>query len=148
MAVPVAEQERYRRRRPSVRAARVDARALADRWQHPQIADDLALLVTEVVTNAVIHGTAGRGSRVQVTYRLLEDRVRVDVRDAATGRPRVLRSAGACGELSEFGRGLTVVASLACRWGVIPGVIGKNVWFEILLNKQAADDAPEVGHGA
>lgn len=148
MAVPVAEQERYRRRRPSVGAARADARALADRWQHPQIADDLALLVTEVVTNAVIHGTAGRGSRVQVTYRLLEDRVRVDVRDAATGRPRVRGSTDASGEVREIGRGLIVVDSLACRWGVIPGVIGKSVWFEILLYEQTAGDAPEVGHGA
>lgn len=130
MAVQRTEQvRRYRRQRPSVGAARMDARALADKWQRPEIADDLALLVSEVVTNAVIHGTTGRGSQVHVHYRLLDDRLRVEVRD--------------------HGRGLIVVASLAHRWDVIPRVIGKSVWFEILLNKQAAPDIEEAAtHGA
>ncbi|QCW80677.1 ATP-binding protein [Streptomyces sp. S6] len=148
MAVHRTEHERYRRRRPSVRAARADARALAGKWQHPEIADDLALLVSEVVTNAVIHGTTGRGSRVQVTYRLYDDRLHVDVRDAASGQPRVLRAASVRGEHREHGRGLIVVASLARRWGVVPRVIGKSVWFEVLLDKQAAPATEELADGA
>ncbi|MFJ8400168.1 ATP-binding protein [Streptomyces microflavus] len=141
------EHERYRRRRPSVRAARSDARAIAEKWQHPEIGDDLVLLVSEVVTNAVIHGTAGRGSRVQVTYRLLDDRLHVDVRDAASGRPRVLRAASVRGELRERGRGLIVVASLAHRWDVAPRVIGKSVWFEVLLHKRTAPATEEPADG-
>lgn len=148
VAVHRTEHERYRRRRPSVRAARADARALAGKWQHPEIADDLALLVSEVVTNAVIHGTTGRGSRVQVTYRLYDDRLHVDVRDAASGQPRVLRAASVRGEHREHGRGLIVVASLARRWGVVPRVIGKSVWFEVLLDKQAAPATEELADGA
>ncbi|MDX3277302.1 ATP-binding protein [Streptomyces scabiei] len=139
---------RYRRQRPTVRAARVDARALADKWQHPEIADDLEMLVSEVVTNAVIHGTTGRGSQVHVHYRLRDDRLRVEVRDSAPGQPRLMRAVSVTGEVRDHGRGLIVVASLAHRWGVIPRVIGKSVWFEILLNKQAASDTPEVEHGA
>ncbi|MCS0604911.1 ATP-binding protein [Streptomyces sp. LP11] len=144
MADQGTEQARYRRQRPSVRAARADARALAGKWKHPEIAAELALLVSEVVTNAVIHGDAGRGSQVQVTYRLLDDRLRVDVRDAATGRPRILRPTPLPDELREFGRGLTVVASLAHRWGVIPRVIGKSVWFEVLLGTRVAPDTEQA----
>ncbi|MEU7375554.1 ATP-binding protein [Streptomyces albidoflavus] len=133
VTVQPTEQMRYRRYRPSVRAARADARALAGRWQHPQLADDLALTVSELVTNAVIHGATGRGSHVQVTYALLEDRLRVEVRDAADGRPLLFQNRAARAELHTLGRGLTVVAALSHRWGVIPRVIGKSVWAELLL---------------
>ncbi|QKW31215.1 ATP-binding protein [Streptomyces seoulensis] len=133
MTVQRTEQARYRRQRPVVRAVRADARALADKWQHPELADDLALLVSELITNAVIHGTTGRGSQVHVTYRLLDDRLRVDVRDAATGRPRTVRSTSLDGSPREYGRGLVVVAAIADRWGVSPHVIGKSVWFELAL---------------
>ncbi|MFD6042123.1 ATP-binding protein [Streptomyces koyangensis] len=135
------EQMRYRRYRPSARAARADARALAGRWQHPRLADDLTLLVSELVTNAVIHGATGRGSHVQVTYALLEDRLRVEVRDAA-GRPKLLPGQVVRSELRTLGRGLTVVAGVSHRWGVTPRVIGKSVWFELLLVPQ------EASHGA
>ncbi|MFC8852951.1 ATP-binding protein [Streptomyces sp. NPDC057144] len=138
LTVQKTEQARYRRQRPVVRAARADARALADKWQHPELADDLAQLVTEVITNAVIHGTAGRGSQVHVTYRLLGDRLRVDVRDAATGQPRVMRSTSLGGEPREYGRGLILVATLADRWGMTPRVIGKSVWFELVLSSRDA----------
>ncbi|MGF0163728.1 ATP-binding protein [Streptomyces albidoflavus] len=136
------EQMRYRRYRPSARAARADARALAGRWQHPRLADDLTLLVSELVTNAVIHGATGRGSHVQVTYALLEDRLRVEVRDAADGRPKLLPGQVVRSELRTLGRGLTVVAGVSHRWGVTPRVIGKSVWFELLLVPQ------EASHGA
>ncbi|MFI2670639.1 ATP-binding protein [Streptomyces albidoflavus] len=136
------EQMRYRRYRPSARAARADARALAGRWQHPRLADDLTLLVSELVTNAVIHGATGRGSHVQVTYALLEDRLRVEARDAADGRPKLLPGRVVRSELRTLGRGLTVVAGVSHRWGVTPRVIGKSVWFELLLVSQ------EASHGA
>ncbi|MGW4457009.1 ATP-binding protein [Streptomyces albidoflavus] len=141
VTVQPMEQMRYRRYRPSVRVARADARALADRWQHPQLADDLALAVSELVTNAVIHGATGRGSHVQVTYALLEDRLRVEVRDAADGRPLLFQNRAARAELHALGRGLTVVAALSHRWGVIPRVIGKSVWAELLLLPQESSRA-------
>ncbi|MEV8064649.1 ATP-binding protein [Streptomyces sp. NPDC085995] len=102
------------------------------------MADDLALLVSELITNAVIHGSTGRGSQVHVTYRLLDDRLRVDVRDAATGRPRLMRPTSLDGVPRDYGRGLIVVATLADRWGVTPHVIGKSVWFELALSSEGA----------
>lgn len=138
--MPIRESRllRYRRVRRAVPAARAKARALAREWAIPHIADSLEWGVSELVTNAVTHGRAARGSRVLVAYRLTDECVRVDVRDWAGGTPRPSRSplsgqgAGAgAGALAERGRGLAVVATLADRWGVVPRVIGKSVWFEI-----------------
>ncbi|MFC4035733.1 ATP-binding protein [Streptomyces polygonati] len=139
----------YRRYRPSVGVARRDARRLAAEWGLPEVADILASVISELVTNAVVHGRAPRGSRVLVTYRLDEDvrlrvervdrveRVqpvrqvlRVEVRDWATGMPKTTRRPS---PEAENGRGLRTVAALTDRWGVIPRVIGKSVWFEIRL---------------
>lgn len=135
------ELARYRRARPAARAARAGARALAVRWGHPDLADDVELLVSEVFSNAVIHGTTGRGSQVHVTYRLLDDRIHVEVRDAATGRPGLMPPVLADEEVRENGRGLLVVSRVAHRWGVVRRVIGKSVWFEILLRGEAARGA-------
>lgn len=138
MTVQRTEQARYRRQRSSVGHARREARQLTADWKHPETSDDVETLVSELVTNAVIHGTTGRGSGVHVTYRLLEDRLRVEVRDAASGTVRIIRPASRGDDVPDRGRGLLVVASLSARWGVIPRVIGKSVWFEVLLTTQAA----------
>lgn len=140
MAEPRSLQVRYRRYRPSVPVARAKARALAKEWRlPPHVADFLEWVVTELVTNAVIHGRAPRGSRVVVAYHLDDDRLRVDVRDAASGLPRVGASAFADGETAAGGRGLQIVAAMADDWGVTPRVIGKSVWAEIAVaSKEAA----------
>ncbi|MBD0736577.1 hypothetical protein BGM09_26015 [Streptomyces sp. CBMA29] len=93
--------------------------------------DDLELAVTEVVTNAVIHGDAAKGSRVHVSYRLTKDRLRVEVRDRATGTPTPARRGAPDGDLAENGYGLPVLTAITDLWGVTPHVIGKSVWFEI-----------------
>lgn len=136
VTVQRTEQARYRRQRSSVRVARLEARQLTADWKHPDLTDDVETLVSELVTNAVIHGTTGRGSQVHVTYRLLGDRLRVEVRDAASGAVRIIRPASRGDDVPDRGRGLLVVAELAHRWGVIPRVIGKSVWFEVLLTTQ------------
>lgn len=97
------------------------------------MAKDLEWLVGELVTNAVVHGRAGRGSRVTVTYRLVGDLLRVDVRDTATGLPRPARWPAGGDDTAEGGRGMLIVAAVAHRWGVAPRVIGKSVWFEFRL---------------
>lgn len=121
MAEPRSLQVRYRRYRPSVPVARTGAKTLAKEWGLPRYAADfLEWVVTELVTNAVIHGRTMRGSHVLVAYHLADDLLRVEVRDAADGMPCVDR-----------GRGLQIVAALADDWGVTPRVIGKSVWAEI-----------------
>lgn len=83
------------------------------------------LLVTEVVTNALRHGSG------PMTMQLLErpSGMRVEVHDAGVGLPRQR----ATSPLDTGGRGLQIVDALATSWGVTPASArsGKTVWFEI-----------------
>lgn len=146
MAEPKSVQVRYRRYRPSVPVARAKARELAHDWGLLHVADQLEWGVTELVTNAVIHGRAPRGSRVVVGYHLADDLLRVDVRDWASGMPRMIPPTSPGDIVREHGRGLATVAALVDHWGVIPRVIGKSVWFEITLGStEAAAPLSEEG---
>lgn len=107
----------------SARAARRfvrDALAGAD----DDVEDTVTLLVSELVTNAVVHG----GSEVEVLVRLQPGTVRVEVTDSSETAlaPRV------ADDEDISGRGLSLVDSLARRWGVEPAAGGgKKVWFEV-----------------
>ncbi|WP_380284592.1 ATP-binding protein [Kitasatospora purpeofusca] len=87
------------------------------------------LIVSELVTNAVLHGTP-MGRQVQLVLSVDRRRLRIEVHDARGERGLVLRAAG--GE-DESGRGLAIVKLLAHRWGCCPreGGVGKIVWAEV-----------------
>ncbi|MDG6103816.1 ATP-binding protein [Dactylosporangium aurantiacum] len=112
-----------------------DATALArdlvdrccERWGVRHVADDAALVVTELVANAVQH--ARTGSTVVVTLR--ERYLHVAVRDRSSRRPRRIT---ADNEL-ESGRGLLIVDGVATSWGVIDTVGGKVVWATLRLRR-------------
>lgn len=89
-------------------------------------ADTVALLVSEVVTNAVLHA---HGPRISV--RMLDRRgcLRVEVDDDSAERPTPRGGSGDAG--AEHGRGLVLVEGLASRWGVEARRGGKTSWFEI-----------------
>jgi DNA-binding NarL/FixJ family response regulator len=88
------------------------------------LTDTVTLLVSELVTNAVIHA----GSDVEVMVRLTPTAARVEVTDASADgvAPRDATAD------EDSGRGLALVGNLARRWGVkaAPGG-GKTVWFEV-----------------
>jgi anti-sigma regulatory factor (Ser/Thr protein kinase) len=86
------------------------------------------LLVSELVTNVLLHTPSGRSlAAADMRVRLYGDRVRVEVRDEGRGfKPRV-RTADS--DL-ESGWGLYLVDELADEWGVEPGV-QNCVWFEL-----------------
>lgn len=89
----------------------------------PEATDNAELLVSEVVTNAVIHGR----SDVRLRVRASPQRLRVEVGDDNSRRPsRVAMDAEALD-----GRGLTIVELVASAWGVDAVDVGKVVWFEI-----------------
>ena len=87
--------------------------------------DTAALLVSEVVTNAILHAR----SAVTLTVDVVEDVVRITVRDGSPVQPRV----HAFAPTSATGRGLLLLDHLAKRWGVEPDPVtgGKVVWFEV-----------------
>ena len=103
--------------------------AVLDEWGcEPGTREDLLLVVSELVTNAVVHGA----EPIRVTMVRAPERVRVEVTDGAAassphGNPRPPTDA-------ETGRGLSVVTRLAVAWGwrASPGR-GKTVWAELPL---------------
>jgi anti-sigma regulatory factor (Ser/Thr protein kinase) len=85
--------------------------------------DDLRLLTSEVITNAVVH----TGSACAVCVRWTGARVRVEVTDAVPNPPQVESQALE----AESGRGLRLVSALSAAWGTSLDRAGKVVWFEI-----------------
>ncbi len=99
-----------------------------------QICDDVELMVSELVTNALVH--AGTELVVEAGYDEHSGTVRVAVGDDGLGQPAVRRPSPA----DPHGRGLQIVAMLASGWGVDPqeGGAGKTVWFEVRLADRVA----------
>ena len=88
------------------------------------LADTITLLVSELVTNAVVHA----GSDVEVLVRLTSTAARVEVTDASAESPAPRDATSE----EDSGRGLALVGTLARRWGVRPVEGGgKTVWFEV-----------------
>ena len=86
--------------------------------------DTVALLVSEVATNAVLHAY---GPEVRIRVLALGRCLRVEVVDGSPVLP-VQRHAAAG---AEGGRGLALVEALAVRWGVDARATGKTFWFEV-----------------
>ena len=84
------------------------------------------LLVTELVSNAVQHGS---GTVVLAVARE-GGGLRVEVYDESPDMPVVLEPES----LMEHGAGMRLVATLASSWGVAPldGQPGKRVWFVLV----------------
>jgi anti-sigma regulatory factor (Ser/Thr protein kinase) len=89
------------------------------------------LLVSELVTNAVVHSRSGPTLDIEVE----PDLMHVAVTDDAAGTPEVARDVPV---LAEQGRGLLLVQNLSSRWGVNRRVpAGKTVWFELDRSRTA-----------
>ncbi|SCK36139.1 Anti-sigma regulatory factor (Ser/Thr protein kinase) [Streptomyces sp. WMMB 714] len=125
------------RRFPSVpRSVALARRAVTDGLRALGVAEsgvqDVALVVSELVTNAVRHGLVpGRLVEVRLEYDL-EKAVTVEVSDAGDHRPPPAAPPLPCAveptALTESGRGLALVAAFAAEWGVRDRVVGKTVW--------------------
>jgi anti-sigma regulatory factor (Ser/Thr protein kinase) len=119
----------------SIRGARsfaVDAAGLTD---GSEAAERLALVVSELASNAVLHA----GTPYSVSVVRTNGRVHVSVHDdggAAQLEPLELNRA------NVTGRGLRIVAAVADEWGSDRDAdgVGKNVWAELVLD--AASGAP------
>jgi anti-sigma regulatory factor (Ser/Thr protein kinase) len=100
----------------------------------PSKLDDVTLAVSELVTNAVVHGTGDIELRVETDGRV----VKGEVIDGGHGLEDDVR------QDAVDGRGLRIVAQLATKWGVFQGTT--HVWFEILVSTDSDHPVdPAVG---
>jgi serine phosphatase RsbU (regulator of sigma subunit) len=101
----------------STLAAWLEERGLSD------LLDDAGLVLSELVTNALLHG----GSWAQVTFHEIADGIRIEVADRSDAGPVV----GWSSDRSMTGRGIEMVRALAHDWGVTSSGGGKLVWAEL-----------------
>ncbi|WP_432102926.1 ATP-binding protein [Streptomyces sp. bgisy091] len=94
------------------------------------IAETLILLISELVTNAVVH--TGCPAVLRMLFGSANPAgsagtVRVEVADASCSPPQPRHAAGE----DTGGRGLELVDGLADRWGWQPEGAGKRIWCEV-----------------
>ena len=119
----LSRQRRFPRSMVSVRAAREFTTGTLAEWGLTDRTDDIRLCVSELATNALLHGVpSGREFCVQ----LVVDGalVRIEVRDSGRGCPEVRSPDSA----QVTGRGLHLVRQLADDFGITEHVVGKTVW--------------------
>ena len=90
----------------------------------PRRRGDVALVVSELVNNAVAHGEGD----IVVMLQLDGDVLRGEVIDHGRGFEHEVRARGA---RDISGRGLLIVEALTSRWGIHEGTT--HVWFEMPL---------------
>lgn len=114
--------------------ARRLTRNTLETWGLATLGEVAALLVSELITNAILHAH----SAVGLTMRTNHDGVRVYVCDDSPAPPRVRRFRTE----AATGRGVRLLETLANSWGVQPSPEGgKCVWFTLTLD--ATTDAAE-----
>lgn len=106
----------------SARAAVADA---CRRWRLFELVDTASLLVSELVTNALLHAQPPIGLRITKPSAGL---LHIEVADHSPDLPEADLHPDTS---TPGGRGLFIVDSLATRWGYRPDGRGKTVWFEL-----------------
>ena len=84
--------------------------------------EDARLVVSELVTNAILHA----GTDIEVIVVVRSDAVRIEVTDLGGGVPSSRPVEG-----TTSGRGLPIVEALGGQWGVLQLGAGKTVWCEL-----------------
>ena len=103
------------------------------------VLDEALLLVTELVTNAVVHA----GTDVDLRIDVAANRLHVEVTDRTPGLLHI--DSHLPSEQREGGRGLLLLDALAAEWGTRHFRWGKSVWFALDTRAEpavGADGAP------
>ncbi|MFB7634061.1 SpoIIE family protein phosphatase [Streptomyces sp. NPDC056149] len=130
-SVAQAEPER-------IAAARRQIRDVLHDWTDPDQVDSAVLLVSEIVTNVLMHTDGDALLVAEVSGERGSRRLRVEVADASDELPHRRRP----GELASSGRGLVLLELLAGEWGVDPRGDGKATWFALYEDAGAAGESP------
>jgi anti-sigma regulatory factor (Ser/Thr protein kinase) len=92
---------------------------------------NILLLVSEVVTNAVLHSPGEMTSTIQLSAQVDGEMIRVDVTDQGNGFTPKVRDPAQVGR----GYGLFLVDQIAGRWGIADSR-GTTVWFELAVGSE------------
>ncbi|WP_327274783.1 ATP-binding protein [Streptomyces sp. NBC_01224] len=131
----LSQQRRFPRRRTSVGASRDFVVDVLTEWQLTPLIDDIKLCVSELATNALLHGVPP-AREFAVRLHATEDLVRLEVRDSGGGRPAIQHAEDDCCS----GRGLFLVGELAAEFGIDHHIVGKTVW--LTFKRPAAPFVP------
>lgn len=114
---------RWRRHRRCVALARSQLRKTPARWELADLTDPAVLVLSELMTNAVVHARIPPGREIATRFVPVSAGVRIEIHDASDDQP-TLRAPDESG-----GFGLRLVDSLSTRWGVEKrNGVGKCVW--------------------
>ncbi|PJF01611.1 phosphatase [Streptomyces carminius] len=116
--------------------ARHQLRELLYDWAADEQAEGAVLLLSELLTNALLHTEGDAAVTVEMTGPPGSRVLRVEVTDSSEELPHRRDP----GELAARGRGLLLLEMLAESWGVVPVGRGKTIWFE--LREDARESAP------
>ncbi len=108
---------------PAVAAARRFVAETLTSWGEKHLVWDAALIISELATNAIVHG----GSPFRATIERVAHVVRLAVEDVGPGRPQSRQMA----HDALSGRGVAIVEDLAHRWGCDATHAGKVFWAEL-----------------
>ena len=120
---PVRAQLSFAADARSVAEARRFTRRTLEAWAADELVDSASLIVSELVTNAVVH----TGTPTRLTLALRGPQLRIDVEDQHPGRKLPVVTAPP-EDTSEHGRGLVITTSLSTAWGVEYTKTAKRVW--------------------
>jgi anti-sigma regulatory factor (Ser/Thr protein kinase) len=138
LTVAQAEPER-------IAVARQHLRDLLHDWPDEEQRDAAVLLLSEVLTNVLVHTDANALLVAEVSGNPGERHIRVEVTDSGDDLPHKRRP----GEMASSGRGLMLIELLSDAWGVAPRGEGKSIWFEFYESPDdGSEDGSEDGPGA
>jgi anti-sigma regulatory factor (Ser/Thr protein kinase) len=106
-----------------VRRARRVVQAQLEAWGYGTEVEAMTLAVSELVTNAVIHG---RGD-VELTLTANDGTIRIEVTDQGGGQPKLVPQGA---HIVGAGWGLHLVDALADQWGSVRNGVSTSVWME------------------
>ncbi|MFI6006867.1 SpoIIE family protein phosphatase [Streptomyces sp. NPDC051366] len=120
LTVAQAEPER-------IAGARRQIRELLHDWADEEQVDSAVLIVSEMVTNVLMHTDGDALLVAEAVGELGTRRLRIEVADASDELPHKRHP----GEMASSGRGVLLMEMLADTWGVDPRGEGKSIWFEM-----------------
>jgi anti-sigma regulatory factor (Ser/Thr protein kinase) len=104
-------------------------RALSDDLRaigvYEQAVGDAALVISELISNAILHAYPLPGERLKVAWVIADGWLEVAVSD---GGSATMPQAGHPTASSVSGRGLAIVAHISETWGVRTDDVGLTVW--------------------